>query len=88
MLRRVLQHRFVKRAVMVEIDGEVIRLAREFLPGIGGDAWTDARAEVIVGDGIDYVQRAPDGAFDVVWTYELADDETVRRALCGGGGDR
>jgi spermidine synthase len=65
-LRRVLRHRGVRRAVMVEIDGEVIRLAKQFLPEIGGAAWDDPRAEVIVGDGIDYVQRAPDGAFDVI----------------------
>jgi spermidine synthase len=65
-LRRVMQHRGVQRAVMVEIDGEVIRLAREFMPAIGGDAWNDPRAEVIVGDGIDYVKRAPDTAFDAI----------------------
>jgi spermidine synthase len=65
-LRRVLQHGTVKRAVMVEIDGEVIRLSKEFLPGIAGDAWTDARADVVIGDGIDYVQRAQDGSFDVI----------------------
>jgi spermidine synthase len=65
-LKRVLQHRGVVRAVMVEIDGEVIRLSRQFLPGIGGDAWSDPRAEVIVGDGIDYVKRAPNAAFDVI----------------------
>jgi spermidine synthase len=65
-LRRVLQHRTVQRAAMVEIDGEVIRLSKEFLPGIAGDAWTDRRAQVIVGDGIDYVKQAPDGAFDAI----------------------
>lgn len=65
-LRRVLQHRGVQRAVMVEIDGEVIRLSQEFLPAIGGDAWRDPRAEIIVGDGIDYVQRAASGSFDVI----------------------
>jgi len=65
-LRRVLQHRNVARAVMVEIDGEVIRLAKAFLPGIGGDAWDDKRAEVIVGDGIDYVRNAADASFDVI----------------------
>src|SRR5487761_2443545 len=65
-LRRVLQHRSVRRAVMVEIDGEVIRLSKQFLPGIAGDAWSDPRAEVIVGEGIDYVQRAPDAAFDAI----------------------
>jgi spermidine synthase len=65
-LRRVLGHRNVRRAVMVEIDGEVIRVAKEFLPDIAGDAWEDPRAEVIVGDGIDYAKRAPDAAFDVI----------------------
>ena len=65
-LRRVLQHRNVERAVMVEIDGEVIRLSKEFLPNIAGDAWNDARADVIVGDGIDYVRQAEAGSFDVV----------------------
>jgi spermidine synthase len=65
-LRRVLRHGSVKRAVMVEIDGEVIRLSKEYLPGIAGDAWNDKRAEVIVGDGIDYVKRAPDASFDAI----------------------
>ena len=65
-LRRVLQHRAVTRAVMVEIDGEVIRLSKEFLPAIGGEAWHDPRAQVIVGDGIDYVKRAADSSFDAI----------------------
>lgn len=65
-LRRVLAHRAVRRAVMVEIDGEVIRLARQFLPTIGADAWEDPRAEVIVGDGIAYVAAAADASFDVI----------------------
>ncbi|HQT85879.1 MAG: spermidine synthase [Acidiphilium sp. 37-64-53] len=65
-LKRVLMHKSVAKAVMVEIDGEVIRLSKEFLPAIGGDAWTDKRADVIVGDGIDYVKRAPDASFDVI----------------------
>jgi spermidine synthase len=65
-LRRVLEHRGVEQAVMCEIDGEVIRLSKEFLPKIAGDAWTNPRGEVIVGDGIDYVRRAPDASFDVI----------------------
>ena len=65
-LRRVLQHRTVEKAVMVEIDGEVIRLAKEHLPMIAGEAWSDPRAEVIVGDGIDYVRQAAAASFDVV----------------------
>ncbi len=65
-LRRVLQHQTVDRAVMVEIDGEVIRLAREHMPAIAGAAWDDQRADVIVGDGLEYVAGAPDDAFDVI----------------------
>jgi spermidine synthase len=65
-LRRVLQHKGVEKAVMVEIDGEVIRLAKEHMPGIAGDAWNDPRAEVIVGDGIDYVRQAPAASFGAV----------------------
>ncbi len=65
-LKRVLQHKNVQQAVMVEIDGEVIRLCKEHMPNIAGDAWYDPRAEVIVGDGIDYVRKAPAGSFDVV----------------------
>jgi spermidine synthase len=65
-LRRVLQHRNVERAVMVEIDGEVIRLAKAFLPDIAAGAWDDPRAEVIVGDGIAYVRDAADASFDVI----------------------
>jgi len=65
-LKRVLQHRNVTQAVMVEIDGEVIRLSKEHLAGIGDDAWNDPRAQVIVGDGIDYVKHAPDASFEVI----------------------
>ncbi len=65
-LRRVLMHAGVAHATMVEIDGEVIRLAREFLPTIGGAAWTDTRARVIVGDGIAYVRDAAAASFDVI----------------------
>jgi spermidine synthase len=65
-LRRVLQHGNVRRAVMVEIDAEVIRLSKALLPKIAGEAWNDKRADVIVGDGIDYVKRAVSASFDVV----------------------
>ncbi|QEO17175.1 polyamine aminopropyltransferase [Acetobacter vaccinii] len=65
-LRRVLEHPGVEKAVMVEIDGTVIELSKQHLPSIAQDAWDNPRAEVIVGDGIDYVARAADGSFDVI----------------------
>ena len=91
-LRRVLRHRAVQRAVMVEIDGEVIRLAKQHLPNIAGSAWHDARADVVVGDGIDYVQRAADASFDVIivdstdpiGVGEVLFTDDVLRQLCPG----
>ena len=65
-LRRVLEHRDVERVVMVEIDGEVIRLSKEWLPSIAGEAWNDPRANIIVGDGIQYVSEAKSESFDVI----------------------
>ena len=79
-LRRVLQHRTVEQAVMVEIDEAVIRLSRQFMPDISGDAWNDPRATVIVGDGIAHVANAEDGAYDVI-IVDSTDPEGVGEAL-------
>ena len=65
-LRRVLQHRTVERAVMVEIDAAVIRLSRAHLPNVGGAAWDDSRATVLIEDGIAYAAAAEPGSFDVI----------------------
>lgn len=63
-LREVLRHP-VERAVMVEIDGEVIRVSREFLPSLSAGAFEDPRAEVIVGDGAAFM-AGTDEVFDVI----------------------
>ena len=65
-LRRVLQHRGVNRATMVEIDDAVVRLARAHLPAIGRRAWDDPRAELIIGDGVAYVAAAAPACVDVI----------------------
>ena len=64
-LRRVLEHPSVEHAVMVEIDQRVTELCRELMPSIGGDAFDDARAEVLFADGIAYVRDGGD-PFDAV----------------------
>lgn len=56
-LREVLRHPEVERAVLVDIDGEVIRCARQYFPQCAG-ALDHAKAEVIVGDGLAYVADA------------------------------
>ena len=65
-LRRVLQHATVKLATMVEIDEAVIRLSRSYLSTIGGSAWSDPRANIIVGDGVAHMAQAETASLDVI----------------------
>ena len=79
-LRRVLQHTSVESATLVEIDGAVIRLAQTHLPSLGGDAWSDRRATIIVGDGVEHVAKAKPGAYDVI-IVDSTDPVSVGEAL-------
>lgn len=54
-MREVLKHKSVERAVLCEIDGTVIDICKEHLPGIGRGAFGDSRAEVVIADGVRYV---------------------------------
>ena len=63
-LREVLKHRCVKRAVLVDIDREVIEISRRFFPTLSA-SFEDPRAIVVNEDGYRYVQDYED-EFDVV----------------------
>jgi len=52
-------------ATLVEIDEAVVRVSREHLPGVAGEAFDDPRASLVIGDGIEYVERTEE-QFDVV----------------------
>ena len=45
-LREVLRHKSVRRAVMVDIDGQVTALSKQYLPAHSGGAFEDPRSEV------------------------------------------
>ena len=66
-LREVLRHKTVKKAVMAEIDQMVIDACVEHMPSInqGGNVYTNPRAELIVGDAFKYVAET-DVKFDAV----------------------
>jgi len=49
-IREVLKHPQVKKAVLVDIDGKVIEYSKQYLPSIAGKM-DDPRAEIIVNDG-------------------------------------
>ena len=65
MLREVLQHASVKQVTMVEIDGEVIEMARKYLPNHSAGAFDDQRADIVIDDGMHYV-RSSEQRFDVI----------------------
>ncbi|ADC88804.1 spermidine synthase [Thermocrinis albus DSM 14484] len=63
-LREVLKHPEVKRAVLVDIDKEVIEVSKKFLPTMAC-SFDDPRAIVINEDGYKYIQDY-EGEFDVI----------------------
>ena len=63
-LKEVLKHP-VTKAVMVELDRDVIEFSRRFLPDVSGGAFDDPRADVIVSDGTRYVAET-DQMFDAI----------------------
>jgi spermidine synthase len=70
-LREVLAHKTVKRAVMVDIDEEVVELCRRFLPSWHQNAFDDPRTELHFDDARKYLEESSD-KFDVV-IIDLAD---------------
>jgi spermidine synthase len=64
-LREVLRHDGIERATLVEIDGTVIDVCREHLPGLGAGAFDDPRAKVVIADGVRFVAET-DADFDVI----------------------
>jgi spermidine synthase len=64
-LREVLAHKTVKKAVMVDIDEEVVNLCRCFLPAWHQKAFDDPRAELHFADAREYLEESSD-KFDVI----------------------
>jgi spermidine synthase len=65
MLREVLKHSSVEQATMVEIDNDVIEMAKQYLPKHSAGAFDDERANIVIADGMDFV-RETDQRFDVI----------------------
>jgi len=57
-LREVLKHKTVQRAVVVDIDGDVVELSRRYLAEMHQGSFDDPRATVVIEDGDVYVNKA------------------------------
>ena len=63
-VREVVKHDTASRVVMVEIDEMVVTACREHMPSLS-HALDDPRVELIIGDGVKFVESAEE-TFDVV----------------------
>lgn len=98
-LREALRHATVTQAVMVDIDEELVRMCEQWMPSYHAGAFHDPRTELVFDDGRAWLERQPDGSFDValldlpepleagpalvLFTREMY--ELVRRKLAPGG---
>jgi spermidine synthase len=64
-LREVLRHPGVQAVTLVEIAQEVIDTARKWMPQVSNGAFEDHRAQVVIGDGFEFLKQHP-GGFDVI----------------------
>ncbi len=64
-LREVLAHKTVKRAVMIDIDEEVVATCKRLLPDYSRGAFEDKRTELRHVDARDYLAKSKE-AFDII----------------------
>ncbi len=64
-LREVLKHSCVEEAVMVDIDGEVVELSKQYLEEMHRGAFNDARARVVIEDGRKFLSETKE-KYDVI----------------------
>ena len=64
-LREALRHKTVKRAVMVDIDEEIIALSKKYLPNHSLGAFEDGRTELYYTDAREYLAKTED-KYDII----------------------
>lgn len=64
-LREVLRHHSVRRAVMVDIDEQVVEICRRFLPRHHQGSFADPRTQLVFADAQEFLAHSPEG-FDVI----------------------
>ncbi len=62
----LLRYPQMQRVVLAELDGDVIDMARQWLPAVHRGAFDDPRLELQIGDGLHYVRQCPAATFDQI----------------------
>nr|WP_255650752.1 spermidine synthase [Cupriavidus sp. DB3] len=87
--RELLRLPGMREVVVAELDAEVVRLARRWLPGIHHGAFDDPRVTLEIGDGLAVMEALRDSGrrFDLlVFDLTEADDGSPAAALFGARG--
>ena len=66
-LRECIKYTKISKIDLVEIDKEVIKISKEFLKEIGGEAWNDKRLKIHIDDGVQWVKKTKDNFYDVIF---------------------
>ena len=96
----LLKHPSMQRVVIAELDEEVVRIAKRYLPNVHRGIFDDPRVDLKIGDGFEFVRRTTQTfaeTFDLI-VLDLTDPDTpahrlytpeffglARRALAPGG---
>ena len=64
-VRELLRYRQIEHVDLVEIDGDVIEVSREFFPNVSS-ALGDERLSIHLRDGIEFVRQCGDAVYDLV----------------------
>jgi spermidine synthase len=57
MLREVLRHTTIEKVTLIEIDGSVVERSKKYLPSLSNGAFEDPRLELLIEDGVVYVEK-------------------------------
>jgi spermidine synthase len=64
-VREILRHEGVEKVTMVEIDGEVIKACKEYLPEIAAE-FNNPKLDLKVDDGIAFIKNAAPKSYDII----------------------
>jgi spermidine synthase len=64
--REISRYKTVANIDMVEIDGRVVELRKEYLPQTASALDTDSRIHLHIADGLEFVKSAPAGKYDLI----------------------
>lgn len=64
--REALKHSTVRSLTMVDIDEDVIKVCKEYIPEMNAGVFEDRRFKLVIADGREYLLKSNSSSFDVI----------------------